>query len=87
MDVSVSSLRSELASWISRVADGEEVVITDRGVPVARLVPIGSAPLIEELTRRGVLRPPRTAQRTRIDRADLIRASGSISDLLSEQRD
>lgn len=44
-------LRAELAGWIGRVREGEDVVVTDRGTPVARLVAVGSAPLIDRLTR------------------------------------
>ncbi len=87
MDVSVSALRSELASWIARVTEGEEVVITDRGVPVARLVPVGSGPLIEELTRKGVIGPAPVAERPRLTGRPRFKASGSVSDLVREQRD
>ena len=49
MDVSVSTLRAELKQWIDRAREGEEVVVTERGVPVVRLSRIGSAGLIERL--------------------------------------
>ena len=39
MDVSVSTLLAELSSWIDRARAGEEIVITDRGIAVARLLP------------------------------------------------
>ena len=55
MEVSISILRSELASWIDRVRSGEEVVITDRGAPVARLVPVSTASLLDQLVEQGVL--------------------------------
>ena len=58
MDVSVSALRAELKQWIDRSRAGEDVVITERGVPVARLSRIGSADLIERLERDGLLTPP-----------------------------
>src|SRR5664279_610532 len=35
---------------------GEEIVVTDRGSPVARLVAVDSAPLFDQLTQRGVQR-------------------------------
>ena len=38
MDVAVTDLRAHLSEWLDRVREGDEVVITDRGVPVARLV-------------------------------------------------
>ncbi|SDS14103.1 type II toxin-antitoxin system Phd/YefM family antitoxin [Paraoerskovia marina] len=58
MDVAVSALRAELKQWIERARDGEDVVITDRGVPVARLSGIGSADLVAQLIRDGVLTAP-----------------------------
>ncbi|MGO1277220.1 MAG: type II toxin-antitoxin system prevent-host-death family antitoxin [Cellulosimicrobium funkei] len=57
MEVPVSALRAELKSWIERARDGEEVVITERGVPVARLTGVATADLVTELVRDGVLVP------------------------------
>jgi prevent-host-death family protein len=37
MDVSVSALRAELKQWVERARDGEDVVVTERGIPVAGL--------------------------------------------------
>lgn len=86
VDVAVSALRAELASWIERVRAGEEVLITDRGVPVARLLPVDAAPLIEQLTRQGVLSKPRRSQRPTASGVSRVRARGSVSELVSEQR-
>ncbi|ROS78858.1 type II toxin-antitoxin system prevent-host-death family antitoxin [Cellulomonas sp. PhB143] len=60
MEVAVSALRAELKQWIERARDGEEVVVTDRGIPVARLAGIGTADLLTELTREGLLTAPAT---------------------------
>ncbi|UNX53682.1 type II toxin-antitoxin system prevent-host-death family antitoxin [Georgenia sp. TF02-10] len=85
MDVAVSSLRAELSDWIERVRGGEEVVVTDRGTPVARLVPVDTASLLEQLTRQGVLSRPRAARPT-ASSASRVHASRPVSDLVSEQR-
>jgi prevent-host-death family protein len=37
----VSELKAGLSAYLDRVKAGEEVVVTDRGTPVARLVPVG----------------------------------------------
>ena len=58
MEVPVSALRAELKSWIERAREGEEVVITERGVPVARLTGVATSDLVTELVRDGVLVPP-----------------------------
>ncbi|GAA3815745.1 type II toxin-antitoxin system Phd/YefM family antitoxin [Cellulomonas soli] len=58
MEVAVSALRAELKQWIEAAKAGEDVVITDRGVPVARLSGIESADLLTRLTRDGLLTAP-----------------------------
>lgn len=86
MDVTISTLRAELSSWIERVRGGEEVVVTDRGLPVARLSQIDSAPLLEQLAQRGVLSTPRGAPRPAARSIVRASASGPVSDLVTEQR-
>lgn len=58
MEVSVSKLRAELKDWIDAARRGEDVVITDRGVPVARLSGIDAADLVTRLQAEGLLAPP-----------------------------
>lgn len=86
MDVAVSALRAELADWVKRARDGEEVVVTERGTPVARLVPVDSAPLLERLTREGVLSRPHSTGRPRASGAPRAHASRPVSDLVGEER-
>jgi prevent-host-death family protein len=62
MEVAVSALRAELKSWIEKARGGEEVVITDRGVPVARLTGVASADLLSDLVREGLVTPGRAAR-------------------------
>lgn len=63
MEVPVSQFRAELKSWIAAAQEGETVVITDRGVPVAQLAAVGAAGLIQDLKERGQLAVP-SAPRT-----------------------
>ena len=86
MDVAVSVLRAELADWIERVRTGEEVVVTDRGTPVARLIAVDAAPLLEQLTRQGVLGRPQRAARPTASGASRARAQRPVSELVSDQR-
>jgi len=60
MEVSVSALRAELKSWIEKARAGEEIVITERGVPVARLSGVATADLVAGLVRDGLLTPAAT---------------------------
>lgn len=86
MDVAISRLRAELADWIDRVRAGDEVVVTDRGTPVARLVAVDSAPRLEQLTREGVLSRPLRTDRPVASTAKRVPARAPVSELVSEQR-
>lgn len=86
MEVAVSTLRATLKDWVDRARQGEEVVVTDRGIPVARLVPVDAAPVLERLTREGVVSPPRRAFRPKAVGRKRVRARGPVSQLVSEQR-
>jgi prevent-host-death family protein len=54
---SIATLKASLSEFLAGVKAGEEVVVTDRGRPVARIVPYdpGGAEL-DELVRTGRLR-------------------------------
>lgn len=41
--VSIRELKSRLSHYLRLTREGESVVITDRGVPIARIVPMGPA--------------------------------------------
>lgn len=58
MEVAVSALRAELRQWIETARSGADVVITERGVPVARLTAVESADLVARLERDGLLTAP-----------------------------
>ncbi len=86
MDVAISVLRAELSRWIERARAGEEIVVTDRGTPVARLLAVDAAPLLEQLVQRGVLSRPVRSDRPSARSASRVRARGPVADLVSEQR-
>jgi prevent-host-death family protein len=43
----IAQLKARLSEYLSRVRAGEEVLVTDRGRPIARLVPIGAGDVPE----------------------------------------
>lgn len=86
MDVAISTLRAELSTWIERARAGEEIIVTDRGTPVARLLAVDTAPLLDQLISRGLLSKPRHADRPAARRVARAHASGPVSELVSEQR-
>jgi prevent-host-death family protein len=86
MDVPISTLRAELSTWIERARSGEEIVVTERGTPVARLLAVDAAPLLDQLIASGVLSKPRHDDRPAARGAARAYASGPVSELVSEQR-
>lgn len=58
VEVAVSALRAELKQWIETARAGTDVVITERGVPVARLTAVESSDLVARLEHEGLLTAP-----------------------------
>lgn len=86
MDVAVTELRAHLSKWIDAVRDGDDVVITDRGTPVARIVALDSTPIIDRLTAQGVIsRPTRSSRPVAGDRPRPT-PKRPVADIVSEQR-
>jgi antitoxin (DNA-binding transcriptional repressor) of toxin-antitoxin stability system len=60
--VNVTELRSRLRSYLSRVRNGEEILIRDRKLAVARLVPLSPTndfdEELQEMAARGLVRLP-----------------------------
>ncbi len=58
--VGVRDLKNGLSAYLARVKDGEEIVVTERGKPVARLVPVDSSTdRLNQLIAAGLVTPPR----------------------------
>lgn len=55
--VSIRELRQNASIWLREVQSGVSFEITDRGRPVALLVPMPRENVIERLTREGRLSP------------------------------
>lgn len=86
MDVAVTELRAHLSQWIDAARDGKDVVITERGIPVARIVALDSTSVIDRLTRQGAI--GRSAKPTRPVAGDRKRPTPKrpVADIISEQR-
>ncbi len=56
----VAKLKAELSRYLTYVKAGEEVLVTERKVPIARIVPAGVAgsdrEALRELERQGLIR-------------------------------
>jgi prevent-host-death family protein len=82
-EVGVRALHDRLSEHLDRVEQGFEVVVTRRGKRVARLSAIGRDEVLADLVRRGLVRLP---EQPRSPRRARVRARGSVSELVSEQR-
>jgi prevent-host-death family protein len=58
MNVGVRELKQHLSDYLDRVARGEVIQITDRGVPKAQIIPLPGAAAFEQGVEEGWLRPP-----------------------------
>ena len=85
VEVGIRELKNNLSRYLEQVERGVEVVVTDRGRPVARLNGVDSmeGDRLAKLIDAGLVRPP--ASRVR-QRPVPLAAGGSVSELVTEQR-
>jgi prevent-host-death family protein len=85
IEVGVRDLKNNLSRYLDRVQQGEEVIVTDRGKPVARLSALDHpTDRLAELIAAGVVRPAKRTNRIAPNRR--IQPKGSVSELVGEQR-
>lgn len=86
--VGVRELRNGLSSYLRRAGRGETMLVTDRGRPVARLVPPDMPEPLVRAIREGRVIPP-SRPWTGLPHPPLPYRKGSklLSDLVIEQRE
>ena len=57
MTAGVAELKARLSDYLARVRAGSEVLVTERGRPVAKIVPVDTAGDLAEFEREGIVRP------------------------------
>ena len=86
--VGIADLKARLSEYLDLVKSGEELLITERGKPVATVNSVASRESeLEELVRAGTVRPP--VKPLADDFFELERpsdADGSVVDALLEER-
>jgi prevent-host-death family protein len=85
IEVGVRDLKNNLSRYLNEVESGVEVVVTDRGRPIARLSGIDARgeDKLAALIEAGLVRPPTSKARRRpVPR----KSEGSVSELVAEQR-
>jgi prevent-host-death family protein len=85
IEVGVRDLKNNLSRYLDQVEAGIEVVVTDRGRPIARLNGMADGPTdkLASLIEAGLVRPPTSKAR---QRPVPLRAAGSVSELVAQQR-
>ncbi|MBA2643692.1 MAG: type II toxin-antitoxin system prevent-host-death family antitoxin [Actinobacteria bacterium] len=88
----MSETKAKLSALLDRVKAGESVTITDRGVPVAQIVPLPASEVdwdarMQRLARAGLVRLPKE----KLDVEKFLsmpkaRASASVVEALLEER-
>lgn len=84
MEVGVRELRNNLSRYLGKVQEGEEIVVTERGRAIARVVPLSGERKIDRLIAAGLIQP--APEKKRPAPPPRIRAKGTVSDLVAEQR-
>lgn len=83
MSVGIRDLKSNLSEYVARAAGGEEIVVTDRNRPVARLVPYVGASDVARGIEEGWIEAPRRTQLADVERD---RSPRSTLAVLNEDR-
>jgi prevent-host-death family protein len=91
---SITQVKNGLSALVDQVRAGESILVTDRGVVVARLEPAGTGPdsrgRLERLERAGLVRVGRAAPPVELIRVPAPRAepgASVVQVLLDERRD
>ena len=83
MGVGIRELKAHLSEYVAQVSNGGEIVVTDRGRPVARLVPYMATSEVDRGIDEGWIEAPR-----RVGLAPIERVSSELStlDVLEDDR-
>jgi prevent-host-death family protein len=84
VEVGIRELRAGLSRWLDRVRAGEELIVTDRGAPVARLIPLDQRRPFDRLVAAGLVTPARPRADRR--RPAPVPTTDVVSDLVADQR-
>jgi len=82
-EVGVRELHDRLSEHLERVEQGATLVVTRRGRRIARLSSTDLEDPVDDLVRRGLISAPTRARSARRAR---VRATGSVSELVADQR-
>jgi prevent-host-death family protein len=85
VELSVTQLRKDLTVAVDAAKAGESVIVTERGVPIARLTGVESASLLARLEADGLVTPAADSRAVpRLPQAEA--AKDALSSLLGRMR-
>ncbi|MCO5315927.1 MAG: type II toxin-antitoxin system Phd/YefM family antitoxin [Solirubrobacterales bacterium] len=62
-EVGIRELRDGLSRYLAKVVEGERIVVTDHGKPIAEILPLNEYAAIARLEREGRIAPARSPKR------------------------
>ena len=83
MNVGIRESKEHLSEYIGKAAAGEQILVTDRGRPIAKLEGLGGASMVEEGMAEGWITPP---ARSRLTPAVYSEAFLRTMDVVDEDR-
>ncbi len=83
VEVGIRDLRDGLSRHLASVVEGNRIVVTDHGKPIAQIVPLGHSPRLEQLMKEGRVTAAKAPKR---DPGEPIDLGVSVLDLLDQQR-
>lgn len=84
MDVGIRELKQHLSEYLERVAHGETIRVTDRGLPKAVISPVVGVSHLQRGIDEGWIRPP--LRRGVPGQGEVFVASIRSEDLIAEDR-
>lgn len=85
--VGVRELKNQLSAHLSEVKAGREVVVTERGKPIARLIPVDAGTdRMADLIEAGIVRPPQSGQRRLPEQRAALTNGSTLDDDVNAQR-
>ena len=73
MKVNIGVLKNELSQFLHKVRDGEEITITDRNEPIAKIIPLERPVVVVDMKRWLKDHPPIKTAKKQESSANLLR--------------
>jgi prevent-host-death family protein len=81
--IGIKELRGNLGRYLARVREGQNIVVTDYGAPIALISAYAANNPLERLIAQGKVT---RAAKVKSPLPPLVKANGSVSELVLEQR-